>query len=195
MRIFSFEFYSADSLWLHAYRRGTAFEIETTRRDSPTLYGITSRAVASKGGQPGGRWLMRATSPGSQAVTNTAVLTGESPKSRGNVLPARVSDASTIGWRAGGRREARRDFRMAKLHQGFHPEGARWNESFKQATKQSPIHPVNQSRSIRHSLAVPLPASTHLRLMSWNVEGLKETAKYERKQRFCSSNKISLLCA
>ena len=31
--------------------------------------------------------------------------------------------------------------------------------------------------------------------MSWNVEGLKETAKYDSVLRFCSSNKISLLCA
>ena len=41
---------------MHAYRRGAAFEIETSRRDSPTLYGITRRAVASKGGEPGSRW-------------------------------------------------------------------------------------------------------------------------------------------
>ena len=43
-------------LVLHACRRGTAFEIETSRRDSPTLYGITRRAVASKGGEPRSRW-------------------------------------------------------------------------------------------------------------------------------------------
>ena len=56
MRVFRYSFYSKDSLWLHAHRRGSTFEIETTRRESPTLYGITRRAVASKGGEPGSRW-------------------------------------------------------------------------------------------------------------------------------------------
>ena len=156
-------------LVLHACRRGTAFEIETSRRDSPTLYGITRRAVASKGGEPRSRWhllqqyrsmpaatighptttptvrhtyimevcktpdattltvhhtyIMTAMSPGSQAVTNSAVLTGESSKAGGNVLPARASDASIDGWRADGKPQ--RFSNMAKLCQGFHPEGAR----------------------------------------------------------------------
>ena len=44
MHVFRYSFYSKDSLWLHAYRRGSTFEIETTRRESPTLYGITGRA-------------------------------------------------------------------------------------------------------------------------------------------------------
>ena len=51
-----FSFYSKDSLWLYARRRGSSFEIETTRRESPTLYGIVCRAVASRGGGPGDRW-------------------------------------------------------------------------------------------------------------------------------------------
>ena len=151
---------------------------------------------------------------------SSAVLTGESPKAGGNALPARASDASTVGWRADGKPAETFAYgeapsrHMAKLRQGFHPEGARWNESLppihpkpeptyverhsmqiKQATKHSLIHPISQSRSVKHSLAVPLPTSTHLRLMSWNVEGLKETAKYDSVLRFCSSNKFSLLCA
>ena len=56
MRVFRFAFYSKDSLWMHVYRRGFSFQIETSRRESPTLYGITRRAVASKGGEPGSRW-------------------------------------------------------------------------------------------------------------------------------------------
>ena len=52
MRIFSFEFYSTDSLWLHAYRRGTAFEIETTRRDSPTYTGSRGARWPPKGASP-----------------------------------------------------------------------------------------------------------------------------------------------
>ena len=35
MCIFRFSFYSEDSLWLYAHRRGSSFEIETTRRESP----------------------------------------------------------------------------------------------------------------------------------------------------------------
>ena len=31
--------------------------------------------------------------------------------------------------------------------------------------------------------------------MSWNVEGLKEVAKYDSILRFCATRKISLLCA
>ena len=56
MCIFRFSFYSKDSLWLYAHRRGSSFEVETTRRESPTLYGIVCRAVASRGGGPGDRW-------------------------------------------------------------------------------------------------------------------------------------------
>ena len=115
------------------YRRGSTFEIETTRRESPTLYGITRRAVASKGASREGggssfndtakcpafstghptttlivrhtynmevcktpdattlivyhTYIMRAMSPGSQAVTNTAVLTGDAPKIEGMPTP------------------------------------------------------------------------------------------------------------
>ena len=56
MCIFRFSFYGKDSLWLYARRRGSSFELETTRRESPTLYGIVCRAVASRGGGPGDRW-------------------------------------------------------------------------------------------------------------------------------------------
>eukprot|EP00439_Symbiodinium_sp_Y106_P070032 s2013_g12.t1 len=45
-------------------------------------------------------YIMRAMSPGSQAVTNTAVLTGDASKIEGSDLPAPVTGASTAGWRA-----------------------------------------------------------------------------------------------
>ena len=48
--------YGKESLWLHATRRGSYFELETTRTDSKTLYGHVLRAVASKKGEPGSRW-------------------------------------------------------------------------------------------------------------------------------------------
>ena len=56
MCLFQYSFYGKDSLWLFASRRGYSFEIETTRRESPTLYGVVCKAVASKGGGPGDRW-------------------------------------------------------------------------------------------------------------------------------------------
>ena len=45
-------------------------------------------------------YIMRAMSPGSQAVTNAAVLTGDAPKLEGSALPLPVTGASTSGWKA-----------------------------------------------------------------------------------------------
>ena len=56
MTVFRYAFYGKESLWLHATRRGSYFELETTRADSKTLYGLVLRAVASKKGEPGNRW-------------------------------------------------------------------------------------------------------------------------------------------
>ena len=52
----SISFCNKDSLWLHVQRRGVSFELETTRRESPVLYGTVTRAAASTGGGPGSRW-------------------------------------------------------------------------------------------------------------------------------------------
>ena len=46
-------------------------------------------------------YIMRAMSPGSQAVTNTAVLTGDAPKVEGSDLPAPATGASTAGGQTG----------------------------------------------------------------------------------------------
>ena len=56
MTVFRYAFYGKESFWLHATRRGSYFELETTRTDSKTLYGHVLRAVASKKGEPGSRW-------------------------------------------------------------------------------------------------------------------------------------------
>ena len=67
-------------------------------------------------------------------------------------------------------------------------------KNIKKEGKQSLINPINHSRSAHSSLTIPLPTSTHLRIMSWNVEGLKEVAKYDSILRFFTTH-ISLLCA
>ena len=56
MCLFRYSFFGKDSLWIFACRRGSSFEMETTRRESPTLYGVVCKAVASRGGGPGDRW-------------------------------------------------------------------------------------------------------------------------------------------
>ena len=56
MTVFRYRFYGKEALWLHAMWRGQYFELDTTRSDSKTLYGIVLRAVASTGGGPGSRW-------------------------------------------------------------------------------------------------------------------------------------------
>ena len=56
MRVFRYSFYDKNSLWMHVQRRGVSFELETTRSESPVLYGTVMRAVASTGGGPGSRW-------------------------------------------------------------------------------------------------------------------------------------------
>ena len=238
MRVFRYEFFSKDSLWLHVFRRGCSFEIETTRRESPTLYGITRHAVASKGGEPGGRWHLlqeygkmphryqqasdddtyRTTHLPYDGVQDTrrddTYHTQHLPAYEGN-LPEKPSgyqhrsahggcSIQSRGQRSAAarerrfhrwvdtRREARRDFRIwrsslkdstLRVHGGqnplppIHPKPTyveRHFKNIKKAGKQSLINPINHSRSARSSLTIPLPTSTHLRIMSWNVEGLKK---------------------
>ena len=90
-------------MWLFASRRGYSFELETTRRESPTLYGVVCKVVASKGGGPGDRWHLvkshdrtwqcrgpapptyvtghlRYDMPSGYQATNTVKLTGVAPK-------------------------------------------------------------------------------------------------------------------
>ena len=48
----------------------------------------------------------------------------------------------------------------------------RHKKRIKQSSLQSPIHPINHSRSATSPLTNPLPTSTHIRWMSWNIQGL-----------------------
>ena len=56
VRIFDYQFYGRECLWIHFIRRAKPSYMNVSRYDSPRLYGITLRAVASRGGGPGCRW-------------------------------------------------------------------------------------------------------------------------------------------
>ena len=258
MLVFRFAFYSKDSLGMHVYRTGFSFEIETSRRESPTLYGITRRAVASNGGEPGSRRHLlqhygsmppryhRASDDDTYLTTHLhyggVQDTGRDDSSHPTYLhyegrePRELSGYQHRSAHGGvstqyrgqrsadarerrfhrwveGRRTARQDYRLWKrslkdstlrVHGGLnplppiHPKPTyveRHYKNIKQARGFSLIHPINHSRSIQNSLTVPLPTPTHLRIMSWNVERLKETAKSDSIIQFCSQHRISLLRA
>ena len=50
-------------------------------------------------------------------------------------------------------------------------------------------------RSVRDRCSIPIPTNPALSLWTWNVEGLRETAKYDSIISFCRSKNVSLLCA
>ena len=70
-------------------------------------------------------YIMRAMSPGSQAVTNTS--RGSFPKPEATFCQQRATLPPMGGGQTG---SPQRFSNMAKICQGFRPEGARWNESF-----------------------------------------------------------------
>ena len=47
---------------------------------------------------------------------------------------------------------------------------------------------------ITSTLTVPLLTATHLHLRSWNVEGLREVAKYDSIISYCRQLQVSLFC-
>ena len=51
----------------------------------------------------------------------------------------------------------------------------------------------NQLRYVHKPVAVPVPAGFQLQLSTWNVEGLRETAKYDQIISFLNSKQIHLL--
>ena len=97
-------------------------------------------------------------------------------------------------------------------NQGFHREGA-WRaksstpdlpsvERFRKSQARVPtnsqrVH-VHSNRSASSNISVPLPAlptNTDVHAMTWNVEGLREAAKYDAILSFCRTKSVSLLCA
>ena len=110
------------------------------------------------------------------------------------------------------RRANRQDYRQWKSHQQdvalkVHGNNSpppihlkptsqhRLQRSLKSAQKHSTVAVVNQTRSTNKHVSLPLPTGTPLNISTWNVEGLKEVAKYDMILSFCKTHKISLLCA
>ena len=230
MCIFRYSFYGKDSLWLHARRRGTSFELETTRRVSPTLYGIVCRAVASRGGGPGDRWQLvgshkRMWREGVKSPT-TYVMNHLRYEDKpcgyqhreahgGTQRGTRSFESHTRrlqAWKSA-RWEGRRDYRMWKttirdstlrVHGGpnpqppIHPKPA-YVERFLKTSRSVPSSnqtvQLHKHRFASSKCTIPLPTNTDLHVLSWSVEGLRETSKYDQILSFFRQKKVSRLCA
>ena len=54
-------------------------------------------------------------------------------------------------------------------------------------------HGYNQLRNVNKSVAIPVPTGFQLQLATWNVEGLREVAKYDQILSLLNSKRIHLL--
>ena len=111
------------------------------------------------------------------------------------------------------RLQGRRDFRQWKaslkdttlrVHGGQNPKPLihprpTYVDSFVKSAKALPKNSytthVHTKRSVTDRCSIPTPTSTALSLWTWNVEGLRETAKYDSIISFCRAKNVSLLCA
>ena len=110
------------------------------------------------------------------------------------------------------RRAQRQDYRRWKaqqkdsalrVHGSFSPPPIhlkpttqqRLQSRLKSSQSLTTIAPINQTRDAGSKISLPLPTGTPLHLMTWNVEGLRETAKYDLILKLCIKHKVSLLCA
>ena len=111
------------------------------------------------------------------------------------------------------RREGRRDYRLWKssirdstlrVHGGpnpqppIHPKPTYVERLFKASRSVPPTNQtiqLHKHRFVSSKCTIPLPTKTNLHVLSWNVEGLKETSKYDQIISFCKTNNVSLLCA
>ena len=231
MCVFRYSFYGEDSLWLFANRRGASFELETNRRESPTLYGIVCRAVASRGGGPGDRWqLVRSRKRMWREVAQrpTVYVMKYMNHLRYEDMPCGYQHREAHGgtrrgtcsfesysrrllkWKSS-RQEGRRDYRMWKSSitdstlrvppnplPPIHPKPTYVERFFKSSKSAQPSnHTVqfHKHRCVSSKSTIPLPTHTDLHVLSWNVEGLRETSKYDQILSFCGKRNISLLCA
>ena len=214
MYIIKYSFYGKDSLWLYASRRGSSFELETTRsrRESPTLYGTVCRAVASRGGGP-----KPDTTYVSQHLRYELPSGYQHREAHGGNTQRGYRSISSYqrrlqAWKSS-RIEGRRDFRRWKsslkdttlrVHGGsnpkplIHPRPTYVERFVKSAKSQGHNHHathVHSMRSVMDKCTVPIPTNTAISLCTWNVEGLRETAKYDSVISLCRSKNVSLLCA
>ena len=119
------------------------------------------------------------------------------------------SEASFIrrwsSWR-NKQQEARRDFRQLKAsckdaslrtHGGQKPNPLICPKPavYKRLLSQSRIftHGYNQLCNVNKSVAIPVPTGFQLQLATWNVEGLREAAKYDQIRSLLNSKRIHLL--
>ena len=230
MCVFRYSFYGKDSIWLYASRRGISFELETTRRESPTLCGTVCRAVASRGGGPGDRWQhvkshdrmwRQRAKPENTCVSQH--LRYEMPsgyqhrEAHGGSTQRGYRSLSAYqrrlqAWKAS-RIQGRRDFRQWKsslkdtalrVHGSpnpkplIHPRPTYVERFVKSARSDSHNHYATHAhtmRSVADKCTIPIPTNTEISHWTWNVEGLRETAKYDSILTFCRNKNVSLLCA
>ena len=230
MCLFRYSFYGKESLWIYASRRGSSFEIETTKRESPTLYGIVCKAVASRGGGPGDRWHIvkshdrmwhaRGTAPSTYGTNHLRYdmpcgyqhREAHGGNSKRGIRSQEAYDRRKDAWKFS-RQQGRRDYRIWKssvkdstmrVHGGpnpqppIHPKPT-YTERFRKFQARLPISShrvhVHHARSATSRVSVPLPTRTDIHLLTWNVEGLRESTKYDAILSFCKLKSVSILCA
>ena len=107
----------------------------------------------------------------------------------------------------------RRDFRIWKseikdstmrVHGGANPQPPihprptyveRFRKFQTRLPTQSQTIQSHSTRSATSDVSVPLPTNTDVHVLTWNVEGLRESAKYDAILTFCKLKSVSLLCA
>ncbi len=269
MIVFDYAFYGKANLWLRFFRRNVSYELDTCRKDSPRLYGIVLRSVASRGGGPGSRWTYFQQSkrfwrskPYDDSLTMES--SGQTPhiydwnhlryrdqygppddiygnddcddffhsrldstapnwaESFGTVQSGyqnrRALRGTHRGWRS--QESSVRRFRSWKFKQQASRRDYRlWKSTFKDSTlrthgDQNPkpltcpkpatqlrlqanirsfSKGFNQLRCSDKHVSLPLPTGFSLCLATWNVEGLREVAKYDQILSLMSSKQVHLL--
>ena len=230
MCLFRYSFYGKDSLWILANRRGSSFEMETTRRESPTLYGVVCKAVASRGGGPGDRWQLvkshdrmwqrRGNAPHTYVTDHLRydVPSGYQHRvahgggSKRGFRSKEAYDRRKEAWKSS-RLLGRRDFRKWKseikdstmrVHGGANPQPPihprpTYVDRFRKFQARLPTNSQtiqsHSTRSATSNVSLPLPTNTDVHVLTWNLEGLRESAKYDAILSFCKLKSVSLLCA
>ena len=262
MIVFRYAFYGKDKLWLTYYRRGQSYAIETSRPESPRLYGTMLRSVASCGGGPGSRWTYfrsfkpywprpsnSMVSPGSaQHIYDWNHLRYEGPgpddiyvsdidDDYDDAVPMNLywdhighvgvpcgyqdrralrgshrgtrSEASKYrrftSWKQN-QRDSRQDYRIWKssykdstlrTHGDQNPKPLTCPKSTAQIRLQSQAssfgNRANQLRNSCKDIAAPFPTGFDIHIATWNVEGLREVAKYDQILSFLRHRNIHLL--
>ena len=196
-------------------RRQQPYKFSTTVRDSPTLYRNLAAAITSAGGEPGSRrygdmaafFHWRARHDRLRGYKNRHAFRG-SPTHRGRRSP----QSQHRRWEqfVDARRTSRREYRSWKQLPGGNAGWA--NECFQPKPLLRPTHPA--TRSSKFDFTHPTPASKtawykqfvrspslvrnppkvrHLKIASWNVEGLRGSLKYHLILQFMKTHHVDIL--